>query len=887
VDRQPHPTRRGTVLPLLAITLVALLGFVALAIDIGLMAMARTQCQNAADCAALTGARTLSGNQSANDNFANCEPNTRAAISANQVQGVAINGSDTTNVVVNIGAYAYDPTTALFSIKIPKGSSDPYDLVQVNITVPNNATFFGRVFNVTSYSTSATATAAHRPRDVCMIQDFSGSMRFSSLLGIPYFGTRDNGTSGTTSGSNNPESIYPMFGHYSATSTAGLQFTTAVEISTQQYSPANITESDAANDNLPPVVLDFYQNTPYTNPDVPAFNNTVNSSGPNPPADSGLLADNLASGDRPLRVGNVATNAYAKTIKDITGGTTKNTSFEALSSSGGYNYYYNQQAPIPPATTPPKFSGYTQGPRYWGKTFFIWPPDPRWTSGADPTKPSLTDATTDINGKFICDWRQRFFFKGSDGVTPCNDNNLLWDSSGNWQMPSSTTYKINYKAILAWLASNGPNPFPPVLHAGHIQYYTAIPTTIDTSTFPPTNTDQRFWKEYIDDCLGLMQTGSNSWTYVGAQTGYGDDFPWTTSGNPVINAKPTTPSGSIPYMNYLDNPERPRTKFWFGPMTMVDFMGNYNLNRWYWPGDCHEAPIYACKQGIAAALADAQNNHPNDYMSLITFSVPRTSSSDTAGRFNTARVPLGTNYSLMQSALWFPLGTLDALGNDLNTMVTPYDSNNLEVPRAYGGTAYAMGLMLAFNQFQYTTQSDTVLRKWITPSSTIPEGVAGGEGRKGSQKVVIFCTDGAPNTTASATATTSGSVTYYPVRYNSANPTASEYPSTASYSDNASTVTTQINGIIDKMVTSYSTARKPFRLYAIGFGPDFLPSYSEQSTNLSTLQTMQYHAGTQSSASTALPSFQIVTGNNATMAADLTTAITTIMQGSIQVVLLQ
>ena len=131
--------RRGTVLPLLAITLVALLGFVALSIDIGLMAMARTQCQNAADCAALTGARTLSGNQSANDNFANCEPNARAAVSANNVQGMAINGSDTTNVVVNIGAYAYDPTAGLFSIKLPKAASDPYDLVQVNITVPTNA----------------------------------------------------------------------------------------------------------------------------------------------------------------------------------------------------------------------------------------------------------------------------------------------------------------------------------------------------------------------------------------------------------------------------------------------------------------------------------------------------------------------------------------------------------------------------------------------------------------------------------------------------------------------------------------------------------------------------------------------------------------------------
>ena len=429
--RPSHPVRRGTVLPLLAITLVALLGFVALSIDIGLMAMARTQCQNAADCAALTGARTLSGNQSANDNFANCEPAARTAVSANYVQGVAINGSDTTNVVVNIGAYSYDPTAGLFSIKLPKAASDPYDLVQVNITVPTNATFFGRVFNISSYSTSATATAAHRPRDVCMIQDFSGSMCFASLMGIPYFGTRDNGSSGNTSGSNNPESVYPTFGHYSATTTAGLQFTTATQIGTNQYSPANITESDTADDNLPAIVLDFYQNAPYTTPNVPAFNNTVNSSGPNPPADSTLDSTNCAGGDKPLHVNNTIASGFATTVNDVFNSKTKNTSFEPTSptDNSGYNYLYAHSTPVPNPV--PTFKGYTQGPRYWGKTFFIWPPDPRWAAAPipGPDTPSTTIATDkapmDKYGNYICDWRRRFF--------GTNDNTKLWNSSGQWQ----------------------------------------------------------------------------------------------------------------------------------------------------------------------------------------------------------------------------------------------------------------------------------------------------------------------------------------------------------------------------------------------------------------------------------------------------------------------
>ncbi len=203
-----------------------------------------------------------------------------------------------------------------------------------------------------------------------------------------------------------------------------------------------------------------------------------------------------------------------------------------------------------------------------------------------------------------------------------------------------------------------------------------------------------------------------------------------------------------------------------------------------------------------------------------------------------------------------------------------------------GGTSYAMGLMLAYNQFQFTSTTDSVLRNWITPSTSVPEGMAGGEGRKGAQKMVIFLTDGAPNTKATATLTSSGSVKYYKVRYNSANPGASEYPSTSGLGDNDPAVLSEIYGIIDQMKTDYSSARKPFRLHTIGLGPIFEATNPNQATALSTLQTMQYHAGTQNSASTPLDSYKIVTGTEAQMSTALQTAISKIMQGSIQIVLL-
>ena len=61
-----------------------------------------------------------------------------------------------------------------------------------------------------------------------------------------------------------------------------------------------------------------------------------------------------------------------------------------------------------------------------------------------------------------------------------------------------------------------------------------------------------------------------------------------------------------------------------------------------------------------------------------------------------------------------------------------------------GSTCYAMGLMLAYNQFSANTSL-------VNYNPGDPAGDAGGNGRHGAQKIIIFETDGAPNTTATAT----------------------------------------------------------------------------------------------------------------------------------------
>src|SRR6185436_8232250 len=91
MKRPRHPrrsaSRRGVVLILFVLCIVILFSFLALAIDLGLLALARTQCQNAADTAAMAGARALNGNTSnnSNNNYAAAQP---AALSAAQVNGI-------------------------------------------------------------------------------------------------------------------------------------------------------------------------------------------------------------------------------------------------------------------------------------------------------------------------------------------------------------------------------------------------------------------------------------------------------------------------------------------------------------------------------------------------------------------------------------------------------------------------------------------------------------------------------------------------------------------------------------------------------------------------------------------------------------------------------
>src|SRR5262249_29138785 len=114
--------RRGAVLPLVAICTVAMIGMVALAIDLGMVAVARTQCQNAADSAAMCGARTINGNSTGNYNLSAVPAATVKAAVANKVFGTYVQG-DPNNI---------PPNTALTD---SQGNSYSYTSGQVQVDV--------------------------------------------------------------------------------------------------------------------------------------------------------------------------------------------------------------------------------------------------------------------------------------------------------------------------------------------------------------------------------------------------------------------------------------------------------------------------------------------------------------------------------------------------------------------------------------------------------------------------------------------------------------------------------------------------------------------------------------------------------------------------------
>jgi hypothetical protein len=259
-------------------------------------------------------------------------------------------------------------------------------------------------------------------------------------------------------------------------------------------------------------------------------------------------------------------------------------------------------------------------------------------------------------------------------------------------------YVINYKNILNWVKntgpiSPGPNPFPPQLRSGNVLIYGSIPSDVPASAYDHTqpnsaitDPDQRFWKEYIDYTLGVWRDPTGTIQHTAQPScSIGPDFMYSNTGNAAsaVQIKPQ-PAAQAPnpaqYMDYLDNPWRPRHRMWFGPMTMIQFMSDCG----YLPGTTHDISMFPMKQGVGGALLDIQNNHPNDIIGMLLFSRPVFGDKPPdIGAFNVPQYSLTNDYTSMLGSLWLPpnSGSSDIrLFGDPNAGLIPhahgdYDSN--------------------------------------------------------------------------------------------------------------------------------------------------------------------------------------------------------------------
>ena len=1069
--------RRGTIIPMMALTITALFAFVALAIDLGMLTVARTESQNAADVAALVGTRTLDNKPNASSTYRNnalaagkaamtvLSGNSAAAgdASSNRILGGTIPPNRVTSI--RFGVYSYVPL-------IPASDGGRFDLTSYSTNVANGSynpslpaaapgnqswaamevivngdqpTFFAKVIGIGSMATSARALAIHRPRDVAIVLDFSGSMAFGSEFTFPDY-NEDN----TARGVNNPDSRIPRFGHYqrydnyrtiapnrsdynnatpSNRSHPLMMRQAYVQSSGEVFASANFTVETPSG---PPIVKDFLtgdssnptgnafhhweppqlsglsvtrpdpNNPPivtaatYSDAGYDAVYNRTSVTMPAPPSFGTQLTNSPNLGDKhPRKRGaTVGTtwdptnaNGSAITLAEYLGWSEKYTSGNSLpaiytgrnsaplsldstySPTNAYqdnasdfrdatwerygydldvkNYVDNRDTPgltwdprydwdidLNRLTTPyvqtgaiatpseisdyypfsgsqaalystlipfkPRrkedtdqlFKGYTMGPGYWGKTFFIWPPDPRFDPNANLNSPDPERPGFDTGDKPMCDWRRHFFFNNSgssvrfdpqtDSISGGDFNgiNAALMEDGNTKVTlefvgtnaANVEWKINYDAVLAWLKA-GPKVFPDNLRAGRCLYYSEIPTTIPQSG-SMTN-DQRFWREYIDYVIGYQANGNN---YDPRRQLAGFDEPsWPdglssnscfggTMNQYSFNDSTGTPrTDPYPYMHYNDNPIRPRMHMWFGPQTMMSFLmcrsPGWNMNA----GTLHEAQTWQLKAGIQSGLDDIRNNHPNDWVGMTFF----------AKSFNDRRVPMGQRWDPLKNTLFFPYDRINGTTGALTGEWRPYNNgftahNRTNLPNARGGTDPGTGLANAYNL--------------LSSSSTLnPDGT----GRRGAAKIVIFETDGVPNALTEATFVTNGPQSYY----QSTSPGASQ-------GNGNPGVISQALSIVDQIVkpvnstngtdSGHSLPNAPARVYAIAFGDLFdAPNAQQRQPALNFLRDVAIRGNTLESGAASLPTNHIITGDYNQRIDRLRVTIERIMQSGVQVTLIE
>ncbi len=168
MKRSSKKVRRGVIVVLSAVLMVVLMAMIAFSVDIGYVAVTKTQLQSAADASALAACATLS--------TATSDDNTPVVNKAKQfaayhtVGGVGVNLQNTDIV---FGTWDAGPRTFTPSNTI---SNAVRITARCDESTGGNKFFFAPVLGSNSFSLQASAIAAGNPRDIVFVVDLSGSM---------------------------------------------------------------------------------------------------------------------------------------------------------------------------------------------------------------------------------------------------------------------------------------------------------------------------------------------------------------------------------------------------------------------------------------------------------------------------------------------------------------------------------------------------------------------------------------------------------------------------------------------------------------------------------------------------------------------------------------
>ncbi len=185
-----HAARRGAFVVLAFFCLIATIAFVSFSIDTGHLALSKTIQQNAVDSAALAAAMEITN---AVENAPPEEPDPTAyareqakvmAVDVAALNGVFIDP----DIDVTFGLRSYNPATEQFEVQ---WGVSPANAVKVRARRSNPDTsqpdgqlplMFAAVFGDDSVRMESEAVAYIEARDISVVLDFSGSMRFDSLF---------------------------------------------------------------------------------------------------------------------------------------------------------------------------------------------------------------------------------------------------------------------------------------------------------------------------------------------------------------------------------------------------------------------------------------------------------------------------------------------------------------------------------------------------------------------------------------------------------------------------------------------------------------------------------------------------------------------------------